>query len=101
VSQPVTDYVRFAYDVTQDLNIAAGDRVCWLPRRNASDLALPGNDFWLFDDRLVQFSHFSGDGEWVSVEQTSEPRTIGLCASAFEAVWKRGIPHGQYQIDRS
>lgn len=30
-------------------NVKAGEEVRWLPRRQASDLALPGNDFWLFD----------------------------------------------------
>ncbi|WP_420719427.1 DUF6879 family protein [Streptomyces sp. RTd22] len=31
-----------------------------MPRRHAPILALPGNDFWVFDDRLVEFDHYSG-----------------------------------------
>lgn len=95
VSEPITDYVRFEYDVTFS-NVAAGEQVRWLPRRRTSDLALPGNDFWVFDDRLVRFGHFAGDGEFLSDELTEDPSTVRLCASAFEAVWKRAIPHDDY-----
>jgi hypothetical protein len=97
ISEPVTQYIKFEYDVTDGLNIAAGEEVRWLPRRQASDLALPGNDFWLFDNRLLQFSYFSGDGDWLEIEQTTEPATVDLCAAAFEAVWKRATPHERYR----
>lgn len=98
VSEPVSDYIRFEYDVTQGLNLDAGEHVRWLPRQHASDLALPGNDFWLFDDHLVQFNHFSGDGQWLGVESTADPAVIGLCAAAFEAVWQRATPHDLYRL---
>jgi hypothetical protein len=97
VSEPVTDYIRFEYDVTDGLNILAGEQVRWLPRRRASDLTLPGNDFWLFDHRLVLFNHFSGDGDRLDLEQSTDPATIKLCALAFEAVWERAIPHKDYR----
>lgn len=29
----------------------AGEDVRWLPDRRTSDIALPGDDFWLFDGR--------------------------------------------------
>jgi hypothetical protein len=62
VSEPVSEYIRFAYDITHR-NVAAGEEIRWLPRRRASDLALPGNDFWVFDDRVVLWSRFIGEGE--------------------------------------
>ena len=74
VSEPVSDYIRFEYESTAGLNIAAGEEVRWLPRRRASDLCLPGNDFWLFDDRLIRFHHFSGNGEIVEDELCPTPR---------------------------
>ncbi len=52
VSEPVTDYIRWEHAVTP-LNLGAGEQVRWLPRRHASDIPLPGNDFWLIDDRLA------------------------------------------------
>ncbi|MGW2401751.1 DUF6879 family protein [Kitasatospora sp. NPDC001664] len=97
VSEPVTDYIRFEHSGTFT-NIAAGEQVRWLPRRFASDLALPGNDFWLFDGRLVRFNHFTGDGASAGPEMRDEPAVAKLCQDAFEAVWARAIPHEQYTL---
>lgn len=85
VSEPVTDYIRYEHGLTDRLNIGSGELVRWLPRRRASDLSLPGNDFWVFDDRLVLFNHFAGDGSSGDKELREEPAVITLCASAFEA----------------
>ncbi|MER5866185.1 DUF6879 family protein [Kitasatospora sp. NPDC002040] len=97
VSEPVTEYIRFEHSGTFT-NIAAGEQVRWLPRRLASDLALPGNDFWLFDGRLVRFNHFTGDGTSAGPEIRDEPAVAKLCQDAFEAVWERAIPHQQYTV---
>ncbi|GAA1835747.1 MULTISPECIES: DUF6879 family protein [Actinomadura] len=96
VSEPVTDYIRYEYGVTP-MNVAAGESVRWLPRRRASDLALPGNDYWVFDDRVVQFNHFAGDGSSLGPENRTEPSVVSLCLSAFEAGWKRSIPHADFE----
>ncbi|KNB51988.1 DUF6879 family protein [Streptomyces caatingaensis] len=97
VSEPVTEYIRYEHAGTQ-VNIGAGEQVRWLPRRRASDIALPGNDFWLFDERLVMFNHFTGDGASAGPSVSEDPDVAKLCASAFEAVWERGIPHEEYQV---
>ncbi|MGW7351257.1 DUF6879 family protein [Streptomyces sp. NPDC054784] len=97
VSEPVSDYIRFEHAGTFT-NVAAGEQIRWLPRRHASDLALPGNDFWLFDGELVQFNVFDGSGRWVHTDQTDDAAVVQLCASAFEAVWERGIPHEKYGV---
>lgn len=97
VSEPVTDYVRFLYEITEAVNISAGEDVRWLPRRYASDLCLPGNDFWAFDDREVRFGHFSGDGLIMGHELRADPATVRLCTSAFDAVWARAVPHRDYR----
>ena len=57
VSEPLADYIRFEHALTASVNVAAGEQVRWLPRRQASDLCLPGNDFWVFDGRMVRLSH--------------------------------------------
>ncbi|GLW19761.1 hypothetical protein Stsp01_65040 [Streptomyces sp. NBRC 13847] len=97
VSEPVTDYVRFEHAITAS-NLRAGEEVRWLGRRCASDLALPGNDFWMIDDRLVRFNIFSGDGEAQDPEHSDDPQVIKLCADAFQSVWERAVPHDQYAI---
>ncbi len=96
VSEPLSDYVRYEYDCAF-MNILAGEQVRWLPRRRATDLALPGNDFWLYDGRLLVVIHFTGEGESAGTEMTTDPDVIKLCASAFEAVWDRAIPHEDYR----
>lgn len=97
VSEPVSEYIRYEHAGT-DVNIAAGEHVRWLPRRRASDLALPGNDFWLFDGTIVNWNHFTGDGSSADPEVTDDPVATRLCAGAFEAVWHRAVPHDQYKI---
>ena len=98
VSEPVSDYIRFEHEATAGLNVAAGEEVRWLPRRRASDLCLPGNDFWLFDDRLIRFHHFDGDGRVVEDELCDDPAVIRMCSAAFEAVWERAVPHADYRL---
>jgi hypothetical protein len=97
VSEPLTDYIRYEHFITDANNVAAGEDVRWLPRRRASDLCVPGNDFWLFDNHLIRFHHFSGDGEIVEDELVTDPAVIRMCAAAFEAVWERAIPHDEYR----
>lgn len=97
VSEPVSEYTRFLHHGTLK-NIIAGEQVRWLPRRQASDIPLPGNDFWLIDDRLVRWNHFTGEGSPAQGEISEDPSTAKLCAEAFEAVWSRAIPHDQYEI---
>ena len=82
---------------TAGLNIAAGEEVRWLPRRRASDLCLPGNDFWVFDDHTDPVRVLPGDGELVGHEVCRDPDVLKLCLSAFEAVWDRAIPHEGYR----
>ena len=98
VSEPVSEYIRFEHAITSELNIAAGEEVRWLPRRQASDIALPSNDFWLFDDQTVMLNHFNGDGDSVAHEVTDDPNFVKLCAAAFFAVWERATPHQDYRI---
>lgn len=97
VSEPVSEYTRFLYDGTFT-NVAAGEDVRWLGRRHASDIPLPGNDFWLFDAEWVHWNHFAGDGSSLGEEITSDPLSAKLCAEAFESVWARATPHAEYKI---
>ncbi|WP_406476050.1 DUF6879 family protein [Streptomyces sp. NBC_01615] len=97
VSEPVSDYIRFEHAGTP-VNLAAGEQVRWLARRRASDIALPGNDFWLIDGRLIRWNHFTGDGASGGGEVSEDPAAAKLCADAFEAVWERATSHEDYKI---
>jgi len=98
ISEPASDYVRWEHFLTSPVNIAAGEQVRWLPRRFASTCALPGNPYWVFDDRLVRFTLFGGDGEMLGHQYSGAPAVIAACASAFETVWPHAIPHEDYRV---
>ncbi|GFE14988.1 hypothetical protein Sgleb_30350 [Streptomyces glebosus] len=69
-----------------------------MPRRLASDLMLPCNDFWLFDDQLARIHHFAGDGSLMGDEFSSEPDILKLFAAAFEGAWERAISHEEFPV---
>ena len=93
VSTPVNRYILFEHAITDQVNIAAGEVVRWLPRRLTSSLCLPGNDVWVFDDRVAQFYHFDGDGAYLGDEVTDTPAVVHRCADAFLTAWEQGIDH--------
>ncbi|MFC1406145.1 MULTISPECIES: DUF6879 family protein [Streptacidiphilus] len=99
VSEPVTQYTHWLYASTP-ANLAAGELVRWLPRAKASDLSLPGNDFWVLDDHTVLFNHFTGDGDWAdpATELRHDAAAVKLCSAAFEGVWDRAVEHENYTI---
>ena len=97
VSEPLAPFTRFEYEITPGNHLAAGELVRWLPRSNASDLSLPGNDFWVLDSRIVRFGLFAGDGTFLHHVQSEEPGLVRHCADAFEAVWQRAIDHHAYR----
>ncbi|MGH3310351.1 MAG: DUF6879 family protein [Streptomyces sp.] len=97
VSEPVTDFIRYEWETTTIVNVPAGEKVRWLPRRQVSDLLFPGNDFWVFDGRLVRFTHFAGDGSWGPHELTEDSAVAKMCTDAFNAAWERGIDHADYE----
>lgn len=96
VSEPVTDYQRWVLKDSH-LFVEAGEDIRWAPRRLVSTIALPGNDFWLFDDDLVIFLIFAGNGLVVDRLATTDPSVIHFCRSAFAAVWKLAIPDSDYR----
>lgn len=98
VSEPLSDYQRWAY-VVVGASEEAGEQHRWVPRRQVSSIAFPGNDFWMLDHRLVIFHHYAGNGRNIDFTTSTDPHDIELCTSAFEAVWGIGIPHREYKPD--
>ncbi|MCX4831198.1 hypothetical protein OG746_20900 [Streptomyces sp. NBC_01016] len=97
VSEPVSEYIRWEHDSTHG-NLAAGEDVRWLPRSALAGFLVPAHDFWLFDGNLLRIHHFAGDGSHVRDELSTDAATLKLCASAFESIWQRAIPHSEYKI---
>ncbi|MGK8558422.1 DUF6879 family protein [Nocardia gipuzkoensis] len=96
VSEPLSDYQRWSYSIAYPM-VEAGEDIRWVPRRRVSSIAIPGNDFYLLDDRLVVFLHYAGNGLGVDKMTSTDPHDIQLCRNAFDAVWQVAIPHREYQ----
>jgi len=95
VSEPLSDYQRWSYSIAQPM-VDAGEDIRWVPRPLVSSIPIPGNDFYLFDDRLVVFLTYTGNGMAAGKFSSSDPADASLCRSSFEAVWKLSIPHSEY-----
>lgn len=95
VSEPLSEYQRWSVSIAYPM-VEAGEDIRWLPRRLASSVALPGNDFYLFDDRLVVFMLYAGNGLSAGRVSSSDPADLRLCRAAFEAAWKLATPHCDY-----
>ncbi len=96
VGEPLSDYQRWSRGIAGPM-VDAGEDIRWTPRALVSTIAFPGNDFYLFDDRLVVFLLYSGSGLNVGMEASTDPADIALCRSAFEAAWKLSTPHREYE----
>ena len=100
VSEPLSDYQRWAYSTTAVM-VDAGEDIRWVPRARVSELMFPGNDFWLFDDELLVFLVFAGNGLVVDRLVATDPGLITRCRASFEAAWALSIPHREYAPDTS
>jgi len=96
VSEPLSDYQRWSYSIAEPM-VAAGEDIRWVPRGLVSSIGIPGNDYYLLDDRLVVFLHYAGNGLAVDRVTSVEPADLELCRTAFEAVWRLSIPHREYK----
>jgi hypothetical protein len=95
ISEPLSDYQRWSYSIAQPM-VDAGEDIRWVPRRLVSSVAIPGNDFYLVDNRFVVFLTYSGSGLDAGKFTSSDPADIQLCRSSFDAVWKLALPHRDY-----
>jgi hypothetical protein len=95
VSEPLSDYQHWSYSIADPM-VEAGEDIRWVPRGLVSSVALPGNDFYLFDDRLAVFLLYAGNGLGAGKLSSSEAADLRLCRSAFEAAWELSIPHREY-----
>ena len=96
VSEPLSDYQRWAYDVFTRI-AKAGEDVRWVPRPRVSAVCIPGNDYYLFDNERVVFLHYAGTGLNTGFTTTTDREVIEMCSAAFEKVWALSIPHREYK----
>ena len=98
ISEPASEYMRFAWDISGPL-VAAGEDIRWLPRRLTSPLLLPGNDVFVLDGAMAVFNVLDGDDGRVEQQVWTEPEVVKQCQAAFDAAWQVAIPHSGYRLD--
>ncbi|MGQ4619086.1 DUF6879 family protein [Nocardia sp. R7R-8] len=79
-------------------NVAAGEDIRYLVRRDADPSDSATEDFWLFDERAVAFSLFDARGFWVGAALTDEPVIVAHAHAVAirDRVWSAAIPFEEY-----
>lgn len=77
-------------------NSAVGEDIRVLPRSDAERLQLPGEDFWIFDSRLVALLTFDGYDGLVNVELITEPAAVNRYAQMRDAACHYAVPYQNY-----
>ncbi len=76
----------------------AGEDVRFLPRELTRDVALPAEDFWLFDDDKLVLSIFSADGRTGMFARETDPGIVAQYRTARDQVWPRALPYSEYAL---
>lgn len=97
VSEPLSEYQRWCHEMN-DLKVKAGEDLRWVPRRLVSAVALPGNDFWLFDSEIVTFGLFDGNDMRTDILLSRDPEVVRFCLDTFARLWDLSIPHHEYPL---
>ncbi|MBH0777367.1 hypothetical protein IT779_13865 [Nocardia sp. NEAU-351] len=95
VTTPHGPYTRYLLALTPH-NIAAGEDVRWLPRRDAAPTDARADDYWLIDDHLVAYSIFDENGWWSGTAATGDTRIVDYAREIRDRVWPASIPHASY-----
>jgi hypothetical protein len=97
VSEPLSEYQQWILSHVR-LFVDAGEDIRYVPRPKLVETPLPGSgDFYVFDDELVMFLHYTGSGINTGFELTDDRRVVQGCREAFEAVWDLGAAASDYR----
>lgn len=95
ISEPRTDYIRFAMATTPG-SLAVGEDIRWLPRARAP-VELPDDDWWLFDDDLIAWTVFEQDGTALPGWVASTDRTLAAhYARLRDRLWNKAVRYADY-----
>lgn len=95
VTVPHSDYTRWLLSRTE-IRLEVGEAVRWLPRHLTDPAAVPGDDYWLFDDDTVAFTTFAESGEFMGLSITTDPGIVARCVQARATLWPKGVDHTRY-----
>ncbi|MFG2794043.1 DUF6879 family protein [Streptomyces sp. NPDC048419] len=92
---PPTTEQLFLLDYARH-NAAAGEDIRYLWRKDAERAALPAEDFWIFDSRLVALLHFDDDDTLRTIELITEPAQVVRFAMVRDAALHHAVPFDRF-----
>ncbi|MFE7441563.1 DUF6879 family protein [Streptomyces chartreusis] len=99
VTEPTSPYIQWEHATTV-LNEEAGEEIRWLPRHRLPEgvtFPLAGNDWWLYDGRLLSVGHLDSEGRGLGSEIVEDPDTVAECVRLRDRLWAVAIPHAEYK----
>ena len=99
ITEPHCEYVGWEHSLTH-LNLEVGEDIRWLPRHQVpTGITFPvgGNDWWLYDDRLIAVGHFDPEGRVLGSEIIDDPDTVAACIRVRDRLWGDAILHAEYK----
>ncbi|MFH8758619.1 DUF6879 family protein [Streptomyces atroolivaceus] len=92
---PPTTEQRFLLDYARH-NAAVGEDIRYLWREDADQAALPAEDFWIFDSRIVALLHFDNEDTMLSTELVTEPAQVVRYANVRDAAMHHAVPYDRF-----
>ncbi|MGH3310952.1 MAG: DUF6879 family protein [Streptomyces sp.] len=94
VDDPLTDNQRYLLATTPD-NLAAGEEIRYMHRRDAVALKLPDFDFWLFDSGVL--ARFNWEDASRRLELTTDPEDVLPACQARDAAWHHATRYEDFK----
>lgn len=99
MTTPPTEYLRWMLDFTH-LNVEAGEDIQWIDEIVARDLGMPGQDFYLLDDRTVVLMTFDETGV-AGATVTEDNAAVAGARGWRDLALANAAPHHLYVTTRS
>ncbi|MGW6865339.1 DUF6879 family protein [Streptomyces sp. NPDC054901] len=99
VTEPHSLYVYWEY-ATTPVTQHAGEDTRRLPRHGLPPgLTFPvdGNDWWLFDDRILAVGHFDKTGRVPGSELIEDSDVVAECVRVRDLLWASAVAHREYK----
>ncbi|MGW7351018.1 DUF6879 family protein [Streptomyces sp. NPDC054784] len=100
VTEPHSPYIEWEHSLTH-LNTAAGEDIRWLPRHLlpwGTTFPVGGNDWWLYDDRLLAVGHVDSEGRTLGSEIIDDVEVVAACRHIRDVLWETAVPHDAYKF---
>ena len=95
VSEPLSDYVRFALRGTAQ-TVESGEDIRYLDRDRANGLDLPDHDFWLFDEQILVVLAFSADDRPLGGMLVRDEPVVAQHRAWLDVAMANGTPYAEF-----